>query len=79
MRQFIIEQSAADLTSHAGLGLIGRALHHHSDLAIAAAGFSPVRPEVIQHPDILPSYITLQCLGKSDFEAISAFRGDEFF
>ena len=33
MRQFIIEQSAADLTSHTGLGLIGLAVHCHTDLA----------------------------------------------
>jgi hypothetical protein len=56
MRQFVIEQSAADLTSHAGLGLIGRALHHHTDLADAASAVSDVRPDAIQHRDILASY-----------------------
>ena len=79
MRQFVIEQSAADLTSHAGLGLIGRALHHHTDLADAASAVSDVRPDAIQHRDILASYVALVCLGKSDFEAITAFRADEFF
>ena len=79
MRQFIIEQSGADLTSHAGLGLIGRALHCHTDLADGATDVSAVRPDAIQHRDILASYIALLCLGKSDFEAITAFRGDEFF
>ena len=79
MRQFIIEQSAADLTSQAGLGLIGRALNHQTDLATAATGVSALRPNAVQHRDILASYIALQCLGKSDFEAITAFRDDEFF
>jgi len=79
MRQFVIEQSAADLTSHAGLGLIGRVVHHHTDLADAATAVSGVRPDAIQHRDILASYLALLCLGKSDFEAISAFRADEFF
>jgi hypothetical protein len=59
MRQFVIEQSAADLTSHAGLGLIGRALHHQTDLADAATAVSDVRPDAIQHRDILASDIAL--------------------
>ena len=31
------------------------------------------------HGDVLTSMIGLLCLGKPDFEAVEAFRGDEFF
>jgi hypothetical protein len=50
MRQFVIEQSAADLTSPVGLRFIGRALHHHTDSADAATAASGVRMDAIQHP-----------------------------
>jgi hypothetical protein len=36
------------------------------------------RPEV-SHGDVAVSMIGLLCLGKPDFEAIEAFRQDEFF
>jgi hypothetical protein len=54
-------------------------------LADAAMGASstprcdPARSSAIQHRDILASDIALLCLGKSDFEAFTAFRSDAFF
>ena len=33
MRRFIIEQTESDLTSHAGLGLVGMAINRHTQLA----------------------------------------------
>jgi len=75
----IIEQSEADLTSHAGLGLIGMALNERTDLHEQAKAAAPARSDAIAHGDILSSYIALLCLGKSDFEAISGKREDESF
>ncbi len=79
MRQFIIEQSEADLTSHAGLGLIGRALNEQTDLGAQAKSSAPARCDAIPHADVLKSYVALLCLGKSDFEAVNGMREDEYF
>ena len=79
MRRLIITQSEADLTSHAGLGLIGMALNECTNLAADTEGVSPMRSDAMGHANILSSYIALLCLGKSDFEAINGFREDEFF
>ena len=79
MRRLIITQSEADLTSHAGLGLIGAALNECTDLAADAEAVSPLRSDAMAHANILASYVALACLGKSDFEAITGFREDEYF
>ena len=79
MRRFIITESEADLTSHAGLGLIGMALNERTNLATDAAAVSKLRSDATPHADILSSYVALLCLGKSDFEAINGFREDEYF
>ena len=79
MRQLIITQSEADLTSHAGLGLIGRALNECTNLGVDSEAVSPLRSDAMPHASMLSSYIALLCLGKSDFEAINGFRGDDFF
>lgn len=79
MRQFIIEQSDADLTSHAGLGLIGRALNEKTDLGAQAKSAAPARSDAIPHADVLKSYVGLLCLGKSDFEAVNGMREDDYF
>ncbi len=79
MQRFIIEQSDADLTSHAGLGLIGRALNDQTDLGTQAKLAAPARSDAIPHADILKSYVALLCLGKSDFEAINGMREDDYF
>ena len=79
MRRFIITESEADLTSHAGLGLIGLALNERTNLAADAVSVSPLRSDAMAHADILSCYIALLCLGKSDFEAIKGFREDAYF
>jgi len=79
MRRLIITQSEADLTSHAGLGLIGMALNECTNLAADTEGVSPMRSDAMGHANILSSYIALLCLGKSDFEAINGFREDDYF
>ena len=79
MQRFIITESEADLTSHAGLSLIGIALNECTHLAADAEAVSPVRRDAIGHATILSSYVALLCLGKSDFEAIEGFREDPYF
>ena len=79
MRRFIITESEADLTSHAGLGLIGMALNERTDLAADAQAVAPLRRDAMAHADILSCYVALLCLGKSDFEAINGFREDAYF
>lgn len=79
MRRLIITESAADLTSHAGLALIGLALNEQTNLAADAATVGPLRRDAMPHADILASYVALLCLGKSDFEAINGFREDAYF
>ncbi len=71
LRRFIITESEADLTSHAGLGLIGVALNKLTDLAADTKEVSPLRCDAVSHANILTCYIALLCLGKSDFEAIN--------
>jgi hypothetical protein len=79
LRRFIIAESEADFTSHAGLGLIGITLDRYTNLAQDAAAVSPLRSDAMSHRDILACYVALLCLGKSDFEAITGFREDAFF
>jgi hypothetical protein len=78
MQRFIIEQGEADLTSHSGLALVGMALRKNTDLAKVVQRKIPHR-HGISHADVLKSYIGLLCLGKSDFEAVSGVREDDFF
>jgi hypothetical protein len=79
VRRFIISESDADFTSHAGLGLIGQMLDRYTDLADDAAGVAPLRSDAMPHRDVLACYVALLCLGKNDFEAITGFREDAFF
>ena len=78
MQRLIISQSEADLTSHAGLGLIGRALNECTNLAADAKAISLPRGDAIGHANILSGSVALLCLGKSDFEAINGFREDPY-
>ncbi|WP_296897058.1 hypothetical protein, partial [Thiohalocapsa sp.] len=61
MRRFVIAESEADFTSHAGLGLIGQALERHTDLAQAAAAVAPLRSDAMPHRDLLACYVALLC------------------
>jgi hypothetical protein len=79
LRRFIIAESEADFTSHAGLGRIGQALERYTDLADDAAAVAPLRSDAMPHRDMLACYVALLCLGKTDFEAITGFREDVFF
>ena len=78
MRRFIIERSETNLTSHAGLALVGQALNRHSILPQTVDHEVALR-HGIAHGDILRAYIGMLCLGKSDYEALENFREDPFF
>lgn len=78
MRTFIITQSEADLTSNAGLALVGRALDRYTELRRTVDRELALR-HGISHGDVLASYIGLLCLGKNDFEAINGQRDQPFF
>jgi hypothetical protein len=78
--KFTISETDEILVSHSGLGLAG-ALLQGTDIQKRTHGIrlgDRKRPEV-SHGDVLVAMIGLLCLGKPDFEAIEAFRGDEFF
>ena len=78
--KFIISETDEILVSHSGLALAGSLLQgtHIVKRANRLRLGDRKRPEVC-HGDVLTSMIGLLCLGKPDFEAIEAFREDEFF
>lgn len=79
MKKIIIEQSDTELyTSHSGLSLIGLLLNEHTTLVSRASQSVPGNPSV-SNDDVLKSYIGLLAVGKSDFEAVSGVRHDEWF
>jgi hypothetical protein len=77
MTEFIIKKLPYDLSSHAGLALIGRYLKRININALIDPAF-PVRAG-IANSAIVKSYLALLCLGKNDFDAIESFRGNAFF
>jgi hypothetical protein len=76
MPRFQLKESNRHLTSTAGLALIGHCLVlaqlERLDVRLPKRG-------KIRMSDLVKSYIGLLTLGKSDFEAIEAFRRDRFF
>jgi hypothetical protein len=76
MPRFQLKESSRHLTSTAGLMLIGHCFAlaelERLDLRLPKRG-------KIRMSDLVKSYIGLLTLGKSDFEAIEAFRRDRFF
>ncbi len=77
MTDFIIKKLPYDLSSHAGLALIGKYLKRINTNSMIDPAF-PVRSGVA-NSSILKSYLALLCLGKNDFEAIENFRDNAFF
>ncbi len=78
MTDFIIKKLPYDLTSHAGLALVGQYMKRLGISAGVDRKF-PVGVGGIANSDILKSYLGLLVQGKNDFDAIEAFRGDDFF
>ena len=80
MKRFIIEQSDDEFyTSHSGLALVGLCINRYSDLARVTSNRMEKRGNVISHTDLLRSYLGLLSLGKSDYEAITGMRDDDYF
>jgi hypothetical protein len=78
MRTFHLEQSDKEITSHAGMALIGAAITNHTSLAQAVDAALPKRHGT-PSSDLVKIYLGLLAQGKSDFEAINSVRGDGFF
>ena len=76
MTDFIIKRLPYDLSSNAGLALVGKYLQRINLNALVDCHF-PVRSGVA-NSDILKCYVALLCLGTTDFDAVEAFRGDAF-
>lgn len=80
MKRFILEQSDNEFyTSHSGLALIGLCINRFSDLPKQVARKMTRGQDKISHIDIVRSMLGLLCLGKSDYEAVSAMRDDTYF
>jgi hypothetical protein len=77
MTDFIIKKLPYDLSSQAGLALVGQYLKRINTNTVVDPKF-PVRSGVA-NSDIIKSYLGLLCLGKNDFDAIEGFRTDAFF
>ncbi len=79
MKKFIIEQSDNDIfTAHSGLALVGACVNRYTSLA-DTLGRACGNSGRISDFDVLVSYTGLLCLGKSDFDAITGRRNDDFF
>ena len=78
MADFIIKKLPYDLTSNAGLALVGRYTKRLGINALVDRKFL-VAVGGIPNSDILKSYLGLLVQGKNDFDAIEEFRGDAFF
>jgi len=80
MKRFILEQSDNEFyTSHSGLALVGLCINRFSGLQQQVARKMTSQQATISHADIVRSMLGLLCLGKSDYEAISGKRNDEYF
>lgn len=80
MKRFILEQSDDEFyTSHSGLALAGVCLNRYSNLSRLTSRTMKKNGDYISDTDILRSYMGLLCLGKSDYEAITAMREDDYF
>ena len=78
MTDFIIKKLPYDLTSNAGLALVGQYIKRLGISNLLDRKF-PVGVGGIANSDILKSYLGLLVQGKNDFDAIEEFRGDGFF
>ena len=78
MTDFLIKRLSYDLSSHAGLALVGKYFKRININALIDPAF-PVRSGIANSDIVLKSHLGLRCLGKNDFDAIESFRGNAFF
>jgi hypothetical protein len=82
MKRFIIAQSDKEFyTSHSGLALVGLCVNKFCSLPAKASEAFPVSAGStgIGLDDIVRSYLGLLATGKSDYEAITNRREDDYF
>ena len=75
--KFKIKKLSYDLTSHAGLAIVGDYFKSIKLDSLIDSAYR-VRSGAL-NSDVLKSYLGLLCLGKTDFDAIENFRDDAFF
>lgn len=75
MQRFKLEQSNADIVSHAGLALVGQTIKKQTRLSQELDIRVPLR-HGIKHSDVLKSYLALLSTGKNDFEAINNIESE---
>jgi len=78
MTDFIIKKLPYELTSNAGLALVGQYFKRLGINQRIDTKF-PLSGKGIANSDILKSYLGLLVQGRNDFDAIEAFRDDAFF
>ena len=78
MTDFIIKKLPYNLTSNAGLALVGQYFKRLGMNQRIDPKF-PIAGKGIANSDIVKSCVGLLVQGKNDFDAIEAFRGDAFF
>lgn len=82
MKRFIIEQSSKEFyTSHSGLALVGLGINRYSGLPSASHNAFPVTKGTngIGLDNILRSYLGILSLGKTDYEAVTDKKNDDYF
>ncbi len=81
MKRFVLEQSDNEFyTSHSGLALAGLCINRYSDLSRAFSRSNmEKKANLISHCDLVRSYLGILCLGKSDYEAVTAKKDDDYF
>ena len=78
--KFIISETDEILVSHSGMALAGSLLRGTAiQKRINRIRLGDRKRPEVPHGDVATAMIGLLCLGKPDFEAIEAFREDEFF
>ncbi len=78
MTDFIIKKLPYELTSNAGLALVGQYLKR-LEINQRIDTKYPLSGKGIANRDIVKSYLGLLVQGKNDFDAIEVFRGNAFF
>jgi hypothetical protein len=78
MEHYKLKTGKGELNSTSGNHLCGLLLAGHARQAIPA-NFQPRRADAIADRDILLSQIGLLCNGRTDFNDIDLYRGDELF
>lgn len=61
------------IVSRSGITLIGQAIKRHMKLTREIDVEAPLRPG-IKHFDVVKIHLSLLCLGKNDFDAVSIHR-----